>query len=341
MNRCSLLVAALLVASPAWCEDPPLDPSVPSPDTALAWGELVGRTADALMPRPALEDVREATFAPLATAQERPAFDACVRQQARDWTKQQLRHAAAGAFACRTTKAPFDFAAEADRFLARFSPDANFQSFAEEHAERDRQSAHHADRKPATEFAGGIFTIRIPAFDEGLTYAITRAAPKGDARQDWRATIIDLRGNSGGLLDEVRTVADLFLDKGRMFSVVGNQPFDIENSIAAKGDISDGRPLTLIVDGTSENGPEILAATLRHRCRATVVGAPSAGKVMIRSAMMIRREGMIVIPTHMVEIPRGTPLTAPVVPDVSLSADADWQSGAAANATLSPKSCVR
>jgi len=94
-----------------------------------------------------------------------------------------------------------------------------------------------------------------------------------------KGLIIDLRGNSGGLLDQAIEVADKFLDKGTIVVTVGPSGHPKEAQEARKTDTDeDLYPIVALVDAGSASGAEIVAGALKENNRAVIVGDRSFGK---------------------------------------------------------------
>jgi carboxyl-terminal processing protease len=89
--------------------------------------------------------------------------------------------------------------------------------------------------------------------------------------------VLDLRGNPGGLVTAAVGVASIWLDGGPVFfedKADGTE----ESYVAEAGDLSQGAPLVVIVDGGSASASEIVAGALQDRDRALLVGERTFGK---------------------------------------------------------------
>ncbi|MEE4542227.1 S41 family peptidase [Streptomyces sp. V4-01] len=112
--------------------------------------------------------------------------------------------------------------------------------------------------------------VTVDAFSAGVgrqVAAAVRNAPRG--------VLLDLRGNSGGLVTEAVAVASSFLDGGLVatYDVHGTQ----QALYAAPG--GDTRvPLVVLVDGGTMSAAEMLAGALQDRGRAVVMGSRTFGK---------------------------------------------------------------
>lgn len=89
--------------------------------------------------------------------------------------------------------------------------------------------------------------------------------------------ILDLRGNPGGLVTTAVDVADLWLEEGTIL-YERNAKGEEREFRSKSGDVSDGAPLVVLVDGGSASASEIVAGALRDRDRAQLVGTQTFGK---------------------------------------------------------------
>ncbi len=122
---------------------------------------------------------------------------------------------------------------------------------------------------------GGISRVQISAFTRGVGREVRRAMDD-DAAGHVGGVILDLRGNSGGLLDEAVDAASVFLDGGPVVSYERrNQPQRTLNAYSG-GDLR--TPVVVLVDSDTASAAEVVAAALQDRNRAVVVGARTYGK---------------------------------------------------------------
>ncbi|GAA3232344.1 S41 family peptidase [Streptomyces thermocoprophilus] len=120
--------------------------------------------------------------------------------------------------------------------------------------------------------SGEVTVIRIASFAKGVgetVRAAVRQAPAG------AGVILDLRGNSGGLVAEAVTTASAFLDGGLVatYDVDGEQ-----HALHADPGGDTTRPLVAVVDGGTMSAAELLTGALKDRGRAVVVGSRTFGK---------------------------------------------------------------
>ncbi|MFE0377785.1 S41 family peptidase [Streptomyces inhibens] len=120
--------------------------------------------------------------------------------------------------------------------------------------------------------AHGPTRVKIAAFAKGtgdaVRRAVRRASPHG-------GLLLDLRGNTGGLVTEAVATASAFLDGGLVatYDVRGSQ-----RALYAERGGNTHLPLVVLVDGGTMSAAELLAGALQDRGRAVVVGSPTFGK---------------------------------------------------------------
>ncbi|MFI8227236.1 S41 family peptidase [Streptomyces sp. NPDC085900] len=135
-----------------------------------------------------------------------------------------------------------------------------------------RRARLSTDSVTVQKLPGGITVIKIAAFTKGSGDAVRTAVRRAAADT---GIILDLRGNSGGLVTEAVTTASAFLDGG----LVATYDVDGEQRVLhadAGGDTT--RPLVALVDGGTMSAAEMLTGALQDRGRAVVVGSRTFGK---------------------------------------------------------------
>jgi hypothetical protein len=118
-------------------------------------------------------------------------------------------------------------------------------------------------------------------YGAGLAARLQKAAH--DSPGALRGVILDLRGCPGGNLNEARNAADLFLAEGPAFTMYARQGPPAEYRTSTDGD-EYKTPLVVLIDQGCGSGCELLAATLKERGRALLIGTPTVGQV---SAQML------------------------------------------------------
>lgn len=104
-----------------------------------------------------------------------------------------------------------------------------------------------------------------------------------------KGLIIDLRGNTGGLLPNAVFIANMFIDRGKIVSIVGRNGYK-RNIYAQSTDFVIDKPLLILVDGGSASASEILSGALKDYHRATLVGTRTFGKGMVQKIIPLPNE---------------------------------------------------
>ena len=90
--------------------------------------------------------------------------------------------------------------------------------------------------------------------------------------------VLDVRNNPGGYLTAAIGVSDAFLDSGEIVSTRGKEKTDIERNFATPGDLTNGKPVVVLINHGSASASEIVAGALQDNGRALVMGSQSFGK---------------------------------------------------------------
>jgi carboxyl-terminal processing protease len=154
---------------------------------------------------------------------------------------------------------------------------------------------------------GEVAYFRIYSFNSGTTETLKREIrdAKAEIGDTLRGYILDLRGNPGGLLTQAVSTSDLFLDHGRIVSTIGRHPDSHQFYEASEGDITDGKPIIVLIDGNSASAAEILAAALQDNERAVLVGTNSYGKGTVQNVMRLPNKGEITLTWARYHAPSG------------------------------------
>ena len=129
--------------------------------------------------------------------------------------------------------------------------------------------------------------------------------------------VIDLRNNPGGLLTQAIKVSDAFLDEGEIVSTRGREASDGERFNAKLGDLAEGKPIVVLINGGSASASEIVAGALQDHRRAIVIGTKSFGKGSVQTVMPLRSKGAMRLTTARYYTPSGRSIQSlGVSPDI-------------------------
>lgn len=124
---------------------------------------------------------------------------------------------------------------------------------------------------------GGIGYVRLKQFAEQTTADLVKAMAEFRSTGHDKGLVLDLRGNPGGLLDQARRVADLFVKEGTL--VISDGRKDGREELPAKDDKNEpSYPIVVLVNSGSASASEIVAGALKNLDRAVIVGETSFGK---------------------------------------------------------------
>ena len=171
--------------------------------------------------------------------------------------------------------------------------------------------------RSATE--GDLGYIRITSFteqtDSGLRTAIQKIKDK--LGNHFKGVVLDLRNNPGGLLDQAIAVCDDFLDKGEIVSTRGRRPEDAQRYNAKPGDLLNGLPMVVLINGGSASASEIVAGALQDHHRAILMGTRSFGKGSVQTIIPLGGQGALRLTTARYYTPSGRSIQAEgIQPDI-------------------------
>jgi carboxyl-terminal processing protease len=161
--------------------------------------------------------------------------------------------------------------------------------------------------------------IRITSFNEqtdsGLQSAVK--ALKSQSDNKLAGIVLDLRNDPGGLLDQAIAVSDDFLEQGEIVSTRGRHPEDGQRYNARPGDITNGLPMVVLINGGSASASEIVAGALQDHHRAVLLGTRSFGKGSVQTIIQLPGHGAMRLTTARYYTPSGRSIQAKgIEPDI-------------------------
>ena len=172
-----------------------------------------------------------------------------------------------------------------------------------------------------TRTEGESIVLRVTTFNDqtypNLEAGLAEQIEAAGGMDNINGVVLDLRNNPGGLLTQAIRVSDAFLDKGEIVSTRGRNPEDGERFNATPGDLIDGKPIVVLINGGSASASEIVAGALQDHRRAIVVGTKSFGKGSVQTVMPLRSDGAMRLTTARYYTPSGRSIQAlGVSPDI-------------------------
>lgn len=168
---------------------------------------------------------------------------------------------------------------------------------------------------------GDTLVMRVTTFNDqtypNLRDGIANEIEEAGGLDKVNGLVLDLRNNPGGLLTQAIRVSDAFLEKGEIVSTRGRNAADGERFNATPGDLIEGKPIVVLINGGSASASEIVAGALKDHRRAIVVGTKSFGKGSVQTVMPLRGEGAMRLTTARYYTPSGRSIQAlGVSPDI-------------------------
>jgi carboxyl-terminal processing protease len=166
---------------------------------------------------------------------------------------------------------------------------------------------------------GNIGYVRITSFNEHAEAGVEKALKKLEEELGDRieGIVLDLRNNPGGLLDQAIAVSDAFIGKGEIVSTRGRGTEDIQRYNAHEGDLADGLPIVVLINGGSASASEIVAGALQDHGRAMVLGTRSFGKGSVQTIVPLGAHGAMRLTTARYFTPSGRTIQATgIEPDI-------------------------
>ncbi|GGH43094.1 PDZ domain-containing protein [Frigidibacter albus] len=168
---------------------------------------------------------------------------------------------------------------------------------------------------------GKTVVLRVTTFND-QTYAnleeqLNAMVEEAGGIEQINGFVLDLRNNPGGLLSQAIMVSDAFLDAGEIVSTRGRDTEDSERFNAEAGDLAQGKPVVVLINGGSASASEIVAGALQDHRRAIVVGTKSFGKGSVQTVIPLRGDGAMRLTTSRYYTPSGRSIQAlGVAPDI-------------------------
>nr|WP_255673904.1 S41 family peptidase [Komagataeibacter sp. FNDCF1] len=170
---------------------------------------------------------------------------------------------------------------------------------------------HRASTPPETVFAytsGKHVVLHITAFSANTAEEMSQYLDEAMNVPGLSGLVIDLRGNRGGVLQQAVTTSALMLDHGVAAITQGRDPQANHVWAVQGGDMTNGLPIIVLVDGRTASAAEILAAALADQKRGVVVGSATLGKGLVQTIGQLPNGAELFVTWSRVLAPLGWPL---------------------------------
>ena len=165
----------------------------------------------------------------------------------------------------------------------------------------------------------GYGYVRVTQFQSGTTKNLQAAIKKLETENKaaLKGLILDLRNNPGGVLNAAVGVSDAFLNKGLIVYTEGRVADSKLKFSAAPGDLLNGAPMVVLVNGGSASASEIVAGALQDHKRAVVMGTKTFGKGSVQTIVPVSNGAALKITTARYYTPDGRSIQAAgIAPDI-------------------------
>lgn len=172
-----------------------------------------------------------------------------------------------------------------------------------------------------TRLEGDTVVMRISSFTDqtfpNLRDGLKKSVKDAGGMDHVNGFILDLRNNPGGLLNQAILVSDAFLEKGEIVSTRGRTPADSDRFNAVAGDLANGKPIVVLINGGSASASEIVSGALQDHRRAVIVGTKSFGKGSVQTIIPLQGNGAMRLTTARYYTPSGRSIQSlGVAPDI-------------------------
>jgi carboxyl-terminal processing protease len=163
--------------------------------------------------------------------------------------------------------------------------------------------------------------VRITSFTEQTYAKLEQELKKLMAdKGGLKGLVLDLRNNPGGLLDQAIAVSDAFLNSGEIVSTRSRDARDTRRYSAEDGDLTNGMPIVVLINGGSASAAEIVAGALQDHQRAVVMGTQSFGKGSVQTVVPLGDHGAMRLTTSRYYTPSGNSIQAKgITPDIEVA----------------------
>jgi len=169
---------------------------------------------------------------------------------------------------------------------------------------------------------GDVGYLRIISFTEKTYDDLKKGIEKIQSQvpdDKLKGYVLDLRLNPGGLLDQAINVSDAFLNKGEIVSTRGRIESETRRFSATEGDLINGKPVIVLINGGSASASEIVSGALQDLKRATILGTRSFGKGSVQTIIPLGDNGALRLTTALYYTPSGRSIQGiGITPDIKV-----------------------
>lgn len=167
----------------------------------------------------------------------------------------------------------------------------DLMDFDVERAEIELKSVNYTGMIPGSD----VGYVRLSRFAEETSHEL-RTAIADLNKQNVSALILDLRSNGGGLLDQAKETAELFLPEGKEIVYTRGRFADSERHYKSdRPPLFPNKPLVILVDEGTASASEIVAGAIQDWDRGLIVGSTTYGKGLVQQIFPISNDGSMAL----------------------------------------------
>ncbi len=170
--------------------------------------------------------------------------------------------------------------------------------------------------------ADGIGYLRITSFNEHVEKEIKKQLKeliKKNDKKPLTGLVLDLRNNPGGLLNQAVATSNAFIEQGEIVSTKGRIKGQNSRYNAREGDLLNGAPIVVLINGGSASASEIVAGALQDHKRAVIMGSKSFGKGSVQTIIPLPGGSGMRLTTALYYTPSGRSIQGTgITPDIKI-----------------------
>ncbi|MFT5548607.1 MAG: carboxyl-terminal processing protease [Gammaproteobacteria bacterium] len=165
----------------------------------------------------------------------------------------------------------------------------------------------------------GYGYVRIASFQSRTTTDLLKTITDLQKETTLKGMVLDLRNNPGGVLSGAIGVSNAFINDGLVVYTEGRIDDSSHRYNATPGDILNGAPLIILINGGSASASEIVAGAMQDHKRAIIMGTKSFGKGSVQTIQELQNGSAVKITTARYFTPNGRSIQAKgIEPDIEL-----------------------
>ncbi len=163
----------------------------------------------------------------------------------------------------------------------------------------------------------GYGYVRVSHFQTKTPTDMIKAIESMQTESELKGLVLDLRNNPGGVLSAAVGISDAFLNDGLIVYTDGREEDSRLRYSASRGDVIEGAPLVILVNGGSASASEIVAGAMQDHGRGVVMGSKTFGKGSVQTIQNLPNGGAVKLTTARYYTPSGRSIQAQGIdPDI-------------------------